>query len=79
MKKIVFIFAFLFIISFHLNAQWEWIYPWPFGSEVISHSSYQSNVWIIGQNGDILKSTDYGTNWIYQDGENVHNLRDVFF
>jgi photosystem II stability/assembly factor-like uncharacterized protein len=69
----------VFILSINISAQWHWIYPWPFGSEVVSQSSYQSNVWIIGQNGDILKSTDYGVNWHYEYGENTHNLRDVFF
>jgi photosystem II stability/assembly factor-like uncharacterized protein len=69
----------VFILSISVSAQWHWIYPWPFGSLAISHSSYQSNVWIIGRNGDILKSTDYGMNWQYQFGENVNNLCDVFF
>jgi photosystem II stability/assembly factor-like uncharacterized protein len=77
--KALYIVLLIIILPFNLFAQWEWIYPWPCGSKVISQSSYQSNVWIISENGDILKSSDYGMNWLYQNGKDIHNMRKIFF
>ncbi len=63
MKKIV--FAFLFSISFQVNAQWFWQNPLPQGnflSDILFVDSI--NGYAAGTFGTILKSTDGGNNWV---------------
>jgi len=81
MKKIVFVLAFLFTISFQLSAQWFWQNPSPLGQVDLSSVFFldEINAWIVGYNGVVIKTTNGGMSWAQQSSGITIPLNDVFF
>ena len=64
MKKIVFVLAFLFSISFQIKAQWFWQNPLPQGNNLLDVFFIDENTgWAVGVKGSIIHTTDGGESW----------------
>jgi photosystem II stability/assembly factor-like uncharacterized protein len=78
MKKLVFVFAFLFIISFHISAQNIWqALDSPGGSNVNKLFKVTDSIHLIGVqfDGSFYRTTNAGTNWekVFQ-GSHPNNI-----
>ena len=75
MKKIVLVFAFLFTISFQINAHWVLNEPYPTVYRLNKIKFFNENIgWIVGEEGQILKTSDGGVSW-----EIKHTASSVWF
>jgi photosystem II stability/assembly factor-like uncharacterized protein len=58
----------LFIMNLNLVAQWNWFNPSPIGNPTESVFFVNENVgWMVGAGGSILKTTDGGIEWEFQE------------
>jgi predicted CXXCH cytochrome family protein len=51
------------------DASWNWQKPLPQGNDLLSQSWVGTTGigWAVGRNGTVIKSTDNGASWVYQD------------
>jgi photosystem II stability/assembly factor-like uncharacterized protein len=69
MKKIILVFVIScsFFISGNLCSQWIWQNPLPHGATINCIKFVNNNTgWIVGENGIIMKTTNFGSSWINQ-------------
>ena len=80
MKKIVFVFVFLFAISFQTYAKWFWQTPLPNGSYLSAVCFINENSgWAVGNAGTILRTTNGGNTWSSQSSGTINRLYSVSF
>lgn len=80
MKKTVYTFLILSITVLNIYAQqgWFWLNPLPQGNYLSYVNFWGSNGIIIGNGGNLLKSTDFGNSWIIYHNTNFNNVYQTF-
>ncbi len=83
MKNLSLTFLVTLVLSSSLYSQNGW-YQQPSGTTnklncINSALYYPQYLWIAGDNGIILRSTNLGSNWVIQSSNTTHNLRSIYF
>jgi len=82
MKKIGLVFSLLLFlsVSFQVSAQWFWQNPLPQGNELFGVDFINENLgWAVGKFGTIIKTTDGGTIWSFQQNTKKNTFIDISF
>ena len=63
--RLIFIILFLIALSYSSFAQWEWLNPYPQGTDLwnIHFVDGSETGYALGSNGTIIKTIDGGSNW----------------
>ncbi|GBD89246.1 Ycf48-like protein precursor [bacterium BMS3Abin03] len=79
-KNIIYLFAFLSLITTNSFAQWEWQNPKPQGNDIL-HSYFldEYNGWAVGNYGACIKTSDGGETWEHIQMPINNNLASVHF
>lgn len=80
MKKIIFIFISILVVSFAVNAQWDLRYP-DLPSDFINSLVFTSeqNGYFVNEGGGLVQTTDGGTTWSLKDFFQDQNLYEIKF
>ncbi|TAL67338.1 MAG: T9SS type A sorting domain-containing protein [Bacteroidetes bacterium] len=77
MKKL-FLIVILFTIQFPAIAKWEWQNPYPTGATLNCVKFVDSLTgWVVGNYGQIFKTTDGGNTWLTQESGTVEHLNSI--